>query len=180
MQSSKFRKKPIAIDAIQIDAGNVDEMIRLATWCGGRVVGDAIVIDTLEGEMRGADRDWIIKGVAGEFYPCKPDIFAASYENIPIFCCFMGGLDQSCDADAEYLIQTVRAIGSGRAGIAGPDPYCDDTHACAAHVGDLLGMQPDVQNPEEVYWHVAPIEWDPYVHIAPPNVAVVPGNVSPT
>jgi hypothetical protein len=43
--------------------------------------------------------------------------------------------------------------------MAGPDPYSDDTHACQAHVGELLGMQPDCRAPEQVYWHVSPISW---------------------
>jgi hypothetical protein len=40
----------------------------------------ALFIPTLEGEMRADVGDWLIKGVAGEFYPCKPDVFAATYE----------------------------------------------------------------------------------------------------
>ncbi len=40
------------------------------------------MIHTLEGEMRADPLDWIIKGVKGEFYPCKPDIFAATYEAV--------------------------------------------------------------------------------------------------
>ena len=42
-----------------------------------------IAIRTLEGEMRAIPGDWIIRGVQGEFYPCKPDIFAATYEPVP-------------------------------------------------------------------------------------------------
>lgn len=57
---------------------------RLARWCGGDFIHDAmglaILIPTLEGEMRAGPGDWIIKGVKGEFYPCKPDVFAAVYE----------------------------------------------------------------------------------------------------
>jgi len=42
--------------------------------------GNSVIIPTLEGEMTASPLDWIIKGVSGEIYPCKPDIFAATYE----------------------------------------------------------------------------------------------------
>lgn len=66
------------------------------------------------------------------------------------FCCVIG-----CDADAEYQVRTERRDG----GIAGPDIYADDTEACAAHVGEMLGHQPGMHAPEEAYWTVVPIEW---------------------
>ena len=74
----KFRKKPVVIEAVRFHL-NFDEVERF-------VGGDAdfrngeLVIATLEGAMRASPGDWIIKGVKGEFYPCKPDIFAATYE----------------------------------------------------------------------------------------------------
>lgn len=81
-----FRKKPVVIEARQApqpDAWGQD-VLSLAAWCGGDLVRDAmgccILINTLEGQMRAEPGDWIIKGVKGEFYPCKPDIFAATYE----------------------------------------------------------------------------------------------------
>lgn len=53
----------------------------IAAWCGGYVAEQGrIFVPTLEGEMRANDGDWIIQGVKGEFYPCKPDVFDASYE----------------------------------------------------------------------------------------------------
>lgn len=84
-----FRKKPVVIVAKQLPDPKsspqaVDEWRTIAHWCGGQVIEDAlghcILIDTLEGQMRADPGDWIIKGVKGEFYPCKPDIFAATYE----------------------------------------------------------------------------------------------------
>ena len=84
----KFRKKPVEIEAVHLTNGVAPDEV--ASWCGGRVAphpeqnytGGALVIeiDTLEGTMRAEPGDWIIKGVAGEFYPCKPDIFIATYE----------------------------------------------------------------------------------------------------
>jgi hypothetical protein len=79
----KVRKKPV--EAIHLDDMTNPEAV--STWCGGRVcgVGDLsakkwIEIDTLEGTMRANYGDWIIKGVNGEFYPCKPDIFEKTYD----------------------------------------------------------------------------------------------------
>jgi hypothetical protein len=81
----QFRKKPVVIEARQYTAqGNG---IQLARWCHGTFLfpqgntEEAIYIPTLEGEMRADPGDWIIEGVKGEFfYPCKPDIFEATYE----------------------------------------------------------------------------------------------------
>jgi len=81
----KFRKKPVVIEAREmgIDA-EPEEMNALKDWCGGTAAmydgKPAIIIPTLEGDQRAEPGDWIIKGVAGEFYPCKPDIFLAIYE----------------------------------------------------------------------------------------------------
>jgi hypothetical protein len=90
----KFRKKPVVIDAIR-----VSEVLELAvhaydtipSWVfGGEVQpgkttgvilsADHIDIVTFEGTMRAESNDWIIRGVKGELYPCKPDIFDATYE----------------------------------------------------------------------------------------------------
>lgn len=75
----KFRKKPVVIEAIQWTGQNEGE---LANFMRQPAVsqGKGLLIDTLEGEMRADPGDWIIRGVKGEFYPCKPDIFAATYE----------------------------------------------------------------------------------------------------
>jgi hypothetical protein len=85
----KFRKRPVVIEAMQFRrgmlAGEVDAFVTCDTDMlqgdGEEVISMAIV--TLEGEMEVADGDWIIKGVKGEFYPCKPDIFEATYEPAP-------------------------------------------------------------------------------------------------
>jgi hypothetical protein len=65
----------------------VMERRALAAWCGGTstvdALGPCILIDTLEGQMKANPGDWIIRGVKGEFYPCKPDIFEATYEVSP-------------------------------------------------------------------------------------------------
>jgi hypothetical protein len=78
----KFRKKPIVIEAMCWE-GTDDSALRIDDWSNGnagRVSDEQLSITTLEGEMTASVGDWIIKGVKGEFYPCKPDIFAATYE----------------------------------------------------------------------------------------------------
>lgn len=89
----KFRKKPVVIEAMQVPKKKWDgkepplDWASLALWLSDpdkkwRMTEDAraVEIETLEGIMRADPGDWIIKGVKGEFYPCKPDIFAATYE----------------------------------------------------------------------------------------------------
>lgn len=81
----QYRKKPVVIEARQMCEPELPTEI--AQWCGGRVRGVGAVgehvwieIPTLEGITRADYGDFIIKGVAGEFYPCKPDIFGQTYE----------------------------------------------------------------------------------------------------
>lgn len=97
----KYRKKPVVIDAVQWSGQNLEEVMNFITngtgtfdhlpTTGGQIkpgVGHTpadgrLYIPTLEGDMAASPMDWIIKGVKGEFYPCKPDIFEATYE--PVF-----------------------------------------------------------------------------------------------
>lgn len=77
----KYRKKPVTIEAIQWDVNNLSE---IDNFMGGIVEneGTTLVIHTLEGDMKASIGDYIIKGVNGEFYPCKPDIFDKTYEEV--------------------------------------------------------------------------------------------------
>lgn len=84
----KFRKTPVVIEAIQLppaDQDPSDELVDFLAespndWEGER--HGELVIHTLEGTMSAQPGDWIIKGVKGEYYPCKPDIFEATYEAV--------------------------------------------------------------------------------------------------
>ena len=85
----KFRKKPVVIEAVQWTGTNADEVLGFTLGRASvrdesfQKVGSServLVIETLEGDMRAEPMDWIICGVKGEFYPCKPDIFEATYE----------------------------------------------------------------------------------------------------
>jgi hypothetical protein len=77
----KFRKRPVVIDAIQWTGANAHEVRELSDKVTIGYDGD-LFIQTLEGRMHATKGDWIIKGVQGEFYPCKPDIFEKTYEAI--------------------------------------------------------------------------------------------------
>lgn len=97
----RFRKKPVVVEAVQWSGGNVQEMARfLDRGDVGHVAPPAdeppcsrciarfdfttkparLVISTLEGDMVAQPADWVIRGVKGEFYPCKPDVFESTYE----------------------------------------------------------------------------------------------------
>lgn len=81
----KFRKRPVVIEAFHWQ-GDVSQLIKwVEETGGGRVqfdLGAVVHIPTLEGEMEAQLNDWIIRGIKGELYPCKPDIFAATYERV--------------------------------------------------------------------------------------------------
>lgn len=82
-----YRKKPVVIEAIQYTGDNVFEIkkfcVRGALYVGGKYKNGELYILTLEGKMRVSKGDYIIKGVKGEVYPCKPDIFEQTYEEVP-------------------------------------------------------------------------------------------------
>jgi hypothetical protein len=78
---AKFRKKPVVIEAMQYTRNGL-EAEKVALWCGGKQTDEGCEIETLEGTMLANYGDWIIKGVKGEFYPCKPDIFEQTYDSI--------------------------------------------------------------------------------------------------
>jgi len=89
----KFRKKPITIEAIKYNNLNREEIesfvgtplpiaieSETAYLAGVAPPVASLMINTLEGKVKAMPGDWIIKGVNGEFYPCKPDIFEKTYE----------------------------------------------------------------------------------------------------
>jgi hypothetical protein len=78
----KYRKKPVVIEAIQWTGDNTSEIMK---WVGDKAYfRDALYIKTLEGGYRAGVGDYIIKGIKGEFYPCKPDIFEKTYELVEL------------------------------------------------------------------------------------------------
>jgi hypothetical protein len=99
----QYRKKPVVIEAMQWTGDNTSEVVDwvctdsiqsahhvearpgVRPWKGDKARApepECIMVDTLEGRMRANVGDWIIRGVQGEVYPCKPEIFAATYEPV--------------------------------------------------------------------------------------------------
>lgn len=91
----KYTKKPVTVEAMHFEKGRAPGLgYEIASWCGGRFNTDAkpsdhtdvsytISIPTLEGIMTAQEGDYVIRGVKGEFYPCKPDVFTETYEEAP-------------------------------------------------------------------------------------------------
>lgn len=80
----KYRKKPVVIEAVQFASNNVDEILEFAKDSFKNPLTRDIIISTLEGNMIVSIGDYVIKGVNGEFYPCKPDVFDKTYEEINV------------------------------------------------------------------------------------------------
>jgi hypothetical protein len=83
---AKYRKKPVVIEAVRWEGSTyswnrIQEMGEIKTE-PGEMGTHSFYILTLEGKMKAENGDWIIKGVNGEFYPCKPDIFEKTYEKV--------------------------------------------------------------------------------------------------
>jgi hypothetical protein len=84
----KFRKKPVEIEATQLIDNNFRSLDTIPlSHCKDWITGNDeegffVAIPTLEGEMKARNNDWIIRGIKGEYYPCKPYIFYATYESI--------------------------------------------------------------------------------------------------
>jgi hypothetical protein len=85
--TQKFRKKPVEIEAVQFTRNNWEEIKKFTndtahSFRTGRNELDYCIIPTLEGQHEATEGDYIIKGIAGEFYPCKPDIFEKTYDKV--------------------------------------------------------------------------------------------------
>lgn len=80
----KYRKKPVVIEAMQWD-GTLDSASQIAeafNVASAWHVGHSLEIPTLEGTMKASPGDYIIKGIIGEYYPCKPSVFEMTYEPV--------------------------------------------------------------------------------------------------
>lgn len=80
----KYRKKPVIVEAMTWTSQNTTEILH---WMCPELPPDAeardLTIHTLEGDLHASPGDWIIRGIKGEFYCCKPDTFAETYEPVP-------------------------------------------------------------------------------------------------
>ena len=94
MVEMKYRKKPVVVDVVQWDGRNLSKIEEFLgkSFLGYRILSDSawqvgkgipvteIAIETIDSVAKAVNGDYIIKGIQGEFYPCKPDIFEATYE----------------------------------------------------------------------------------------------------
>ena len=92
----RYRKTPVVVDVVQWDGSNLSEIEKFLgkSFLGYRILSDSawqvgkgipvteIAIETIDSVAKAVNGDYIIKGVKGEFYPCKPDIFEANYEMV--------------------------------------------------------------------------------------------------
>lgn len=81
----QYRKKPVVIEAVKYS--DIETAYEIQEWLAAHSIviaydGPCILIPTLEGMMKASIGDYVIKGIQGEFYPCKPDIFEATYEAV--------------------------------------------------------------------------------------------------
>lgn len=88
---TRFRKKPVVIEAMQLLRSEENSVRKWIESNGGECMAwlpkgsqmfAGLLISTLEGQHQASYGDWIIRGIKGEFYPCKPDIFEATYEEV--------------------------------------------------------------------------------------------------
>ena len=82
MGEMKYRKKPVEIEAIKYEKKHIDRALDFCNKLRYNPHDNEYYVDTLEGCMKVTEGDFIIKGVNGEFYPCKPDIFEKTYEKL--------------------------------------------------------------------------------------------------
>lgn len=119
-----FRKKPVVIEAMHLSEDDMplERARAIAGWCGGTVVtsdppgrSDAsygVEIKTLEGTMLASPGDYVIRGVQGEFYPCKSDIFEQTYEPAivnELVDVFEATIDELRHAELQEIIDAHRA-----------------------------------------------------------------------
>lgn len=80
----KYVKKPVVIEAVQWTGENTNDILAFCDDCFSYEKNNVriLVINTLEGTMKASPMDFIIKGVKGEFYACKPDVFVMTYDEV--------------------------------------------------------------------------------------------------
>lgn len=168
--AQRYRKKPIEIDAMRLTAENAKDV---CDWMqSSYVLGHApeshqghgigehgvIVILTLEGEMTAEVGDWIIRGIQGEFYPCKPEIFEATYVESPDVDLRWAPLtDDELTADEVARLDSTAAavteFGAGAATLSGRNSHGELTFlsTVAAVPGSLVGfvVRPDIDDDGE-------------------------------
>lgn len=84
MGVGKYRKRPMVVEAIQLERGNFEEA---AEWSGSELLSDGhgqlLMVPTIHGQVVARQGDWVIRGTQGEAYPVTADVFAQIYEAVP-------------------------------------------------------------------------------------------------
>lgn len=98
---NKYRKKPVIVEAVIWTGNNIDEVKDWAKNAVENIIfaNNNLYIETLEGRMNVSVGDYIIKGIQGEFYPCKPDIFKETYETVSM----VSDNDKTTISMSEYI-----------------------------------------------------------------------------
>jgi|GEM_PF-312123 hypothetical protein len=145
----KYRKKPVVIEAVQW-TGNLIEIQEFCQTAKVKLLDDSawkvgiappvieVVISTLEGDMKVSFRDFVIKGVNGEFYPCKPDIFCKTYEPV----------DEAKEADGtDEVVRELRqlSVETGSLACLG----CGREHNCGTHGCAILRASADLHEQQQ-------------------------------
>lgn len=166
----RYRKKPVEIEAMLYDGTNAADVVGWIRHHGGETIvrggptggsRDAqIGVRTLEGTMWASPGDYIIRGVRGEFYPCKPDIFEATYEEVApahrgprILTEPDAARELTCWYDSTLWLPFVE---SDTADVTGPGhqdkrAFCAAVHQIdRAHWHEIEGSQPSEHDPAEV------------------------------
>lgn len=170
MEVKKYRKKPVVIEAIQLLPETIDEIDLWAdTLYKGNFPGCGFGIDpvdglfkitTLEGVMIAEVGDWIIKGVKGEFYPCKTDIFEATYDTVldgNTACENVSNENTDSQRHPKFMKELTHAINRG---CLENDSNTPD-FILADFVSDCLAAFAKAVNQRKKWWG-QPDEWDKY------------------
>lgn len=157
---AKFRKKPVVVEARQMTEDNYVDM---AVWCGGAWYErfffgkhQTMVVEFKEiggRDVEAVEGDWIIKGVQGEFYPCKPNIFSATYEEVDAEASARSEDEQRAWV-ADQFLRMAYMLGDPHQTII----YCNDPKLVEVMKRrDAYGFVPDVVGaPQGVYFGWGP------------------------
>lgn len=179
----KYRKKPVVIEAVQFTGDNGYE---IATWANAnrppmatlvvRTEGSVLLVQTLEGVMTASPGDFIIKGLKGEFYPCKPDIFAASYdiEEGDIMAGHAPKTLGNCDASGTRVnVPDVKIVGDGDAwqllckASSQKEGWMKSCKAMHVPYGVVIQVSTQQRNPDGSYAVAEAIQFVPSSKIEP-------------
>lgn len=143
----RLRKKPVVVDAIRYDGEFPLSFLgdRERVGSAGDGTG-ALLIHTLEGTMRAEVGDYIIRGVKGELYPCKPDIVAATYEDAALAATGDAPLTAERVAELRGIFESSRSLIDERCGLEALTAYTTLAAQCAAVRAERDALREELDN----------------------------------